>query len=254
MPEGSARMTRFKALDRLRGAALLAMIAYHAFWDGLTFGLIGWTPQRDLALQTSAKFIAGAFLLIAGVSLALAQASAVQPLWRTRPFWRRVGLVAGAALLVNIVTWFALPQAPIYFGILHHIVLASLVGVLVAKAHPFVPMAIAAAVLVIDNQIALPALSHPATIWLGLATTAPITADWVPAFPWLAAGLVGLSLGTMVLVPWLASLPPAPASAAQAGWTDPLAWMGRHSLSIYLIHQPLLIGLIIIYQNIIINN
>lgn len=235
------------ALDRARGAALIAMIIYHAIWDGLQFGLIGWTLERDLLLQQSAKLIAGSFLLIAGVSMAFASARFEKPLVSQRDFWKRVAMVAGAAILVSIATFFALPQAPIYFGILHHIALSSVILALLAPLPAFFLVAIGAAVLMINAYVSVEALNHPATIWLGLGTQTPITADWVPVFPWLAAGLIGFGVGKMFIVPWIASRPPQGEKTKPNALAHLLTWMGQHSLAVYLIHQPVLIGLIQIY-------
>ncbi len=72
--------------------------------------------------------------------------------------------------------------------------------------------------------------------WLGLNTLKPITEDFVPLLPWLGPMLFGLAAGG-----WLLRHRPA-LLAAQA--PAPLAWLGRHSLSYYMLHQPLLIGLL----------
>jgi len=117
------------------------MITYHALWDGFQFGLLTWTLERDLSMQMAARIIAGSFLLISGVSLALAEASSPTPLLRSRTFWKRTAFIAAAALLVTVATFFALPQAPVYFGILHHIALAGIVIAAVSPFHPFLAAA-----------------------------------------------------------------------------------------------------------------
>lgn len=244
-------LPRWLVLDHLRGAALVAMIGYHAAWNAVNFGFTAWTVERDLALQVSARYIAGSFLLISGLAIALAATRSQRPLYAMPRYWRRLAMVAGAAALVSAATFIALPSAPIYFGILHHIAFTGLVLAALAHAHPFLAIALGALVLIGDSLLALPALNHPSIIWLGLGTAAPITADWVPVFPWLAAGLFGFGLGKAYIIPWLAG------RAATQGATpmqpqarpDPLGWMGRHSLAIYLIHQPILVGLMMAYRS-----
>lgn len=239
-----ASPSRLALLDQARGLALVAMIIYHALWDGFQFGLLTWTLERDQMMRLAAQIIAGSFLTISGVSLALSSAVSDVPLIQRRSFWKRTAIVAAAAALVTAASFIALPQAPIYFGILHHIALASVVVALIASQHAFLAAALAALAVIANASIALPALNHPATIWLGLGTEVPVTADWVPVFPWLAAGLLGFAIGKQMLVPWLQSRAPSPHKNPR----DPLTWMGRHSLVIYLIHQPILIGLIYLYQ------
>lgn len=241
-------LPRLEPLDLARGVALIAMIIYHAVWDGLQFGLISWTVERDLLLQQSARLIAGSFLLIAGISMALASARSVEPLIKKQDFWKRFAILAGAAILVSIATFFAIPQAPIYFGILHHIALSSILLALLASLPAFFLVALGAGVLIINTYIGVEALNHPATIWLGLGTQTPVTADWVPLFPWLAAGLIGLGIGKMFILPWMASRPPQGETQQTSNPAKQLlCWMGRHSLAVYLIHQPILIGLIQTY-------
>lgn len=243
-----APLARFALLDQARGLALVAMIIYHALWDGFQFGLLTWTFERDQAMRLAAQIIAGSFLVISGLSLSLADAGSETPLLRRASFWKRTAIVAGAAVLVSAVSFVALPQAPIYFGILHHIALAGVVIALLAPLHAFAKAAMAALVVIFSANVAVPALNHPTVIWLGLGTQPPVTADWVPVFPWLAAGLLGFAVGKQFLVPWLQSKPPMPEAAAAQIRRNPLAWMGQRSLVIYLIHQPILIGGIVFYQ------
>ena len=77
-------------------------------------------------------------------------------------------------------------------------------------------------------------------VWTGLAPDRPVTADFEPFFPWFAPFLAGLATGRILshLGLWARlSLPETPLLRR-------LAWPGRHSLAIYLIHQPVLIGLV----------
>ncbi|MGD1886738.1 MAG: DUF1624 domain-containing protein, partial [Cohaesibacteraceae bacterium] len=229
----TATPARWMLLDQARGAALIAMIIYHAAWNAVNFGLVGWTIERDLALQVSARYIAGTFLVISGIAIALAAARINEPLYASRRYWRRLTLVAAAALLVTGATIIAIPNAPIYFGVLHQSVFTGLVLAALAHAHAFLAIALGALVLIGDSLLAVPALNHPRTIWRGLGTRAPITADWVPVFPWLAAGRIGFGVGKAYLTPWLSKRPPQERTSGLLGWT------GHHSLAIYLIHQPI---------------
>lgn len=246
-PKPTKTLPRLEPLDLARGVALIAMIIYHAVWDGLQFGLISWTVERDLLLQQSARLIAGSFLLIAGISMALASAKSARSLLHKQAFWKRFAMLACAAALVSIATVFAIPQAPIYFGILHHIALSSILLALLSPLPAFFLVALGAGVLIINAYVGLDMLNHPATIWIGLGTQTPVTADWVPMFPWLAAGLIGLGIGKMFILPWMTSRPPQSEPRTQNQITKALSWMGRHSLAVYLIHQPILIGMIQAY-------
>ena len=101
--------------------------------------------------------------------------------------------------------------------------------------------------LALFAALALPwFVQHPffdtrATNWVGLVTHKPITEDYVPVLPWLGVALWGLAAGQWVLrhrPVWLGG----PLPAALCLPAQPLAMLGRWSLSFYMLHQPVLIG------------
>jgi uncharacterized membrane protein len=84
--------------------------------------------------------------------------------------------------------------------------------------------------------------SHPFfdsrwTNWVGLVTRKPITEDYVPLLPWLGMVLWGLAAGA-----WILARQPALLAGPLPGAVRPLAVLGRWSLSFYMVHQPVLIG------------
>ena len=115
---------RIELLDLARGTALLAMFVYHFAYDLSFFRLIRVDVVSDPGWRLFARLIAGSFLAIVGFSLILATRNGLN----RKAYAKRFAMVAGAALLVTIGTWFAIPENFIFFGILHHIALASLLG------------------------------------------------------------------------------------------------------------------------------
>ena len=81
----------------------------------------------------------------------------------------------------------------------------------------------------------------PLLWWLGLAPTYPPSMDYEPLFPWFGAFLLGMAAAKVVL-----GRGPMTYRVA-APWIRRLSWVGRHSLLIYLLHQPVLMGLFITY-------
>jgi uncharacterized membrane protein len=225
--------TRLLGLDLARTAALAAMVAYHFTYDLDIFGLIPRGTATSGWFWWHARLTAGSFIFLAGVSLWLAHGQGI----RWPAFWRRFGKIAAAALLVTVVTHFALPGLTIFYGILHSIAVSSLLGLAVLRLPALLTLALAAA------MAALPyAFTHPAfdglMVWTGLGPTRPVTADFLPLFPWAAPLLAGVAAGRLAsrFALWPAlDLPSTPTLRT-------LAWPGRHSLAIYLIHQPVLIG------------
>jgi uncharacterized membrane protein len=250
MQRGAAATSaaRLPLIDAARALAVVAMVVYHFSWDLRYFGFIATDVAVDPAWRLFARAIAGSFIFIAGVSLVLATRNGLN----VHRFLKRLGVVVAAAAAITLVTWFVFPDAFIFFGILHHIAVASVIGL--AFVYAPLPIVIAAAILCffIPTLLAGPAFDHPALVWLGLSTYFPRTNDFVPVFPWLGVTLAGIAAARLSL-PWLTGGIPGggrPAASA-SGEGDAAArakagflGLGRHSLAIYLLHQPILFGLV----------
>jgi uncharacterized membrane protein len=228
---------RIHAIDIARGVALIAMASYHFTWDLELFGYVerGLTAVGGWRLY--ARCIAGSFLFLVGVSLVLAHGKGIR--WPS--FWRRWIMVAGAAALITLATWFAMPDAFIYFGILHEIALASLLGLAFLRVPPLVTLGAAAIFILARNVLDSDIFNSPAWWWLGLSTAYPRSNDFVPLFPWFGMVLIGIGAARLAQGAGLFEKlrlwrPPS--------WLNPLDFVGRHSLAFYLIHQPVLISLV----------
>ncbi|MCS6932862.1 MAG: DUF1624 domain-containing protein [Acetobacteraceae bacterium] len=228
------RPPRLPGLDALRGVALLAMVAYHAAWDLSFLGLIATDVAADPAWRRFAQSVAAAFLLIAGISLALASRAGTE----LKRMLRRVGVIAAAAAAVSAATYAVLPGQGVYFGILHCIALASLIGIALRRAPAWLLLGLAGLALVLPHFAAGPGFDAPAWYWLGLSTTVPPAPDYVPLLPWCAAVLCGMAIGRALPFPRPPGAPPAVAVRL-------LAAAGRRSLAIYLLHQPILLGVLL---------
>jgi len=228
---------RIAAIDVARGLALLGMAVYHLSWDLAYFGLsppdLPYTP----GMRVFSHIVAGAFLGLAGVSLAIAHRDG--PRWRA--FFIRLGVVAGAAAVVSVATLLAAPDEAIWFGILHCIAAASLLAATLLRAPAWVALVAGVVALAAPRVLASAAFNPPALVWVGLGTVDPSTLDWRPLLPWAGVTLIGLGLTRLALPRLLGSRlaswrPAAPGRAA--------AFAGRHSLAIYLVHQPILFALL----------
>ncbi len=231
---------RIHALDLARTLALAAMVVFHFTFDLMLFGhappgtvFMGFWPWF-------ARGIAASFLFLAGVSLWLAHGRAI----RWRAFMRRFAVVAGAAALVTVATYFAMGEQFIRWGILHAIAACSLIGLAFLRAPAALTLAVAAAVFAAPHLGRFALFDAPWWLWLGLSQTIPPMMDYEPLLPWLCPLLLGIASarlidragGWEVLRRWQ----PGPLGRA-------LAWPGKHSLAIYLIHQPLLFGAVYAY-------
>jgi uncharacterized membrane protein len=222
---------RSVGIDALRGVAIVAMIAYHFCFDLRHFGFAGWDFYRDPFWLHARTVILSSFLLLAGVSLVLAEAT---PAGKER-FWRHVARIAVCAVVVSIASYIAFPRSMIWFGVLHAIAV-SLVLIRPLTKHPLLALGVGLVVIVAGATLSVPAFDRPAFGWLGFMPAKPVTEDYVPLFPWTGVMLVGIALGH-----GLQRGTPRAVTLA-AGLPAPLAWLGRHSLAVYMVHQPLLFG------------
>jgi uncharacterized membrane protein len=222
--------TRIAGVDALRGVALGAMIAYHFCFDLRYFGLIHADFEHDSFWLGARTLILSSFLLIAGVSLTLADRTGR----KSTKFWRHVAIIALCALAVSAASYALFPRSYIWFGVLHAIALSL---VLARPLVPFPRAALAIGILVIVAGLGLshPAFDNRTFGWLGFMTAKPTTEDYVPLFPWAGVLLCGVALGHMQERIRAATA----ALAAAPAW---FLWAGRHTLAIYLLHQPLLLG------------
>ena len=235
MPIAIPDKARISAIDLARGLALVAMAIYHFTWDLEFFGYAepGLTAQGGWKLF--ARAIASSFLFLAGVSLVLAHGERFRP----RSFAKRLARIAAAAAAITLATWFATPDRFIFFGILHSIALSSVFGIAFLRVPPSVIFLIGCLVIAAPLFARSEIFDHPSLWWVGLSSTDPLSNDYVPIFPWFGPFLIGMAAAKLAagkgLFKRLSKL-------ELAAWSSPLAFAGRHSLLVYLIHQPVLIG------------
>jgi uncharacterized membrane protein len=229
---------RIAAIDAARGLALIGMALYHLSWDFAYFHL---APAEFPILPPMRLFshvVAGAFLMLAGGSLALAHREAI----RWRAFWRRLAIVGGAAALLSLATYLFAPDDAIFFGILHCIALSSLLAAPLLRLPGWTGLMFSFLVFAAPLVVASPTFNSPALVWLGLGTVPPRTLDWRPLTPWSGFVFLGLAVMRMNLRRLtgskLSQWRPA------GSFSRALGWAGRHSLPIYLIHQPILFAIL----------
>lgn len=242
---------RLDSVDALRGFAMLWMTAFHFSFDLNQLGLIQQNFYDDPLWTWQRTAIVSLFLFCAGMGQAIAVAQGQS--WQR--FWRRWALVALCALLVTAGSWWMFPKSYIYFGVLHGMALMLIVARLTAHWGRWLWLA---GVLAIASKfIAEYAMSTwatgqfvaffntPVLNWLGWITQKPVTEDYVPLFPWLGVMWWGVAVGN-----WLVRRKGRFGTSSLVPPLVPLAALGRWSLSYYMLHQPVLIGTLILVDKV----
>ncbi|HEU4459730.1 MAG TPA: heparan-alpha-glucosaminide N-acetyltransferase [Methylibium sp.] len=240
--EAPAR-ARFDRLDALRGAAIVWMVVFHFGFDLAHYRLIDADFYRDRFWLVQRTLIVSLFLLCAGIG----QAVAARQGQRWPRFWRRWAQVAGCAALVSAGSALMFPQSWISFGVLHGMAVMLIAARIVAPwaLRPggwrlVVLLAAGIVAVLLPSFVQHAFFDTRATNWLGLVTRKPRTEDWVPVLPWLGVMLWGVAAGA-----WALKRRPGLLAGAIGRPLQPLAMLGRWSLSVYMLHQPVLIGAIL---------
>ncbi len=231
---------RFDRLDALRGLAIVWMAVFHFLFDLNHFGYFEPRHQfhRDTLWVAQRTVILSLFLFSSGLALAVALDAGQ----RWGRFWRRWAQIAGCALLVSLGSALMFPKSFIFFGVLHGIAVMLVLARLAAPLRGGLWLLAAAAIL-LPFVVQHPAFDGRALSWTGLVTRKPLTEDYVPVLPWIGVMLAGLASGQWLLARHRAVLSgPLPRGLA------PLATLGRWSLTVYMLHQPLFIGALLAGQ------
>lgn len=229
--------TRIDLVDIARGLALIAMTLFHFGWDLEAFRFFEAGFSQQPFMVWFARGIASSFLILVGVSLVLAH----QNEFNLRKFAIRFLQIAGSAALISIATYIATPSGFIFFGILHHIAAASLLGLLFLKFNWWLNLIAAILVFSAGFWARTQILDAPIWWWSGLSQITPKSNDYVPIVPFFAAVLIGIALAKYGLdKQWDNKL--AGFNGKTFIFSKLLGFLGRNSLIYYLVHQPILIG------------
>ena len=233
----SGKRQRFQPVDIMRGIAIVLMVVYHFCYDLTWFGIAGFDFYEDRFWRGSRTFILGMFLLLVGVSLVLATRRRIN--WPS--YLKRLFVLVLCAALISVATRLVFGERMIFFGVLHFIAVASVVGLLFIRLF-WMNAVLGAAAIMLGVYYSNPFFDRPLLQWFGLMTFRPETEDYVPFLPWFGTVLFGLFLGKLLLA--------RPALSSALNWQGEqyparlLALSGRHSLLIYMLHQPVLLGIL----------
>jgi len=226
-------INRFWELDFTRGLAVIGMIIFHALWNLNFFGYTtlnlysGW-------LGIFQKVIAVTFLALVGIGLTLsANKHENYKTW----FLKRGLFIFGLGMLITAFTFIFFRENLIYFGILH------LIGVSIILAIPFAKQIYANLILglsLIITGLYLQTLTFNFSylLWLGFYTPLA-TFDYYPILPWFGVILIGIAVGNIIYKN-------GNRLKEIKEYNDIISKIGKQSLLIYFIHQPILFGVLML--------
>ncbi|MGZ4886074.1 MAG: heparan-alpha-glucosaminide N-acetyltransferase [Candidatus Aminicenantales bacterium] len=223
-------------IDFLRGLAIILMVGYHLLFDLGEFSgvkrFLGFSTNLSSVAWTVAQFFfAGVFVVLSGISSTL-----------SRNNIRRGLRLLAVSLLVTAATYLFEPTSAVYFGILQCLAVSMLVyGLAFRKAGPVACAAWGLAVFGLGAALSI--LTKGMAIrfdWLlpfGIHSPGFSSFDYFPLVPWFGIFLAGAALGKSIYASRRSLIPrPLPETFINAA--------GRYSLWIYIIHQPVIMGVL----------
>jgi uncharacterized membrane protein len=226
-------MSRITEVDALRGIGILLMVVYHFFYDLEYFGIadinlygLGWTLFQRL--------IAVIFLSVVGISLTLSESRNREGYARHAKRALKLGAVA---LLITAATWVYPHEGFIMFGIIHFIALATLIGPFFFRFKAW-NVVLGFLIIIAGFYTSTVFTDSEYLFWLGIIYPGYHALDHYPLLPWFGVVLLGIYAGQRLFTE----------GKTRVSGMDKLAFLGRNSLLIYLIHQPIMVGALLAYK------
>ena len=233
------KQKRFLEIDLVKGIAVILMIAFHFAFDLAYFA----NQNIDLGLTNIWWFIGRSaailFLLVVGINLTISKENAFTKKQNILKKFLKKGLkIFGLGLLITLVTYILFPQEFILFGILH------LIGLSIILSIPFLKfeklnLILGSALIIIGIALQTMKFNFSFLLWLGLIPQNFASFDYFPLMPWFGLILIGIFIGNTCYKNKKNSL-----IKKENALTKTFCFLGKNSLVIYLIHQPLLIALL----------
>ena len=216
---------RIDELDSLRATALVMMLISNFVSDLNYFGLM--VVVKGDQWWWLARITAFLFVSISGISYFLAH----QKEYEFSKTFNRTKRLIFWAFVITLITYIFAPSAYVRFGILHLLALASIIAFPLARK-PLYALGTGLILLII------PLSSNSNFVWFGLQETGTFAVDYFPLNPWLGIFFISLAISSKI---YSAGKP-----LLNIKWPDRWLWFGRNTLIIYVVHQPILIGSLIL--------
>ncbi|MFA7298062.1 MAG: heparan-alpha-glucosaminide N-acetyltransferase [Candidatus Absconditabacterales bacterium] len=223
------KKTRITELDFLRGIALILMIYFHLIWSMKE--MFGYDVSYAFGINFYiGKISAILFILISGIVYSFGRFNL-----------KRFLLLAGIAIIISVATYFYSDATFIKFGIIHFFALSSLVALLFSKSNKYLSILIGIGIIVAGFRINTIHMNSDYLFFVGIVSKSFQSADFYPLIPWFGIYLIGMGLSKIFYT----------TKQNVFGKTlhfAPIDFVGRNTLIIYLIHQPIIIGILYVIK------
>lgn len=222
-------MKRFWEIDYARGLAVALMVLFN-YSFALDYFRIYSIADGWIYWWLFPRIIAGIFIFLVGMSLTISYSRNKS---KSRLAIRGAKIFA-LGMLATAATWLLFPQETIWFGILHLIGISIILSVIFLKferLNLFLGILLAAIGVYLSNFT----FDFPWLLWLGFAPSFS-TFDYFPLLPWLGLVLVGMFFGRRLYKNGRTRVKRKPLTGSGV-----VCFLGRHSLIIYVLHQPVLL-------------
>ena len=216
---------RIDELDSLRATALVMMLISNFVSDLNYFGLM--VVVKGDQWWWLARITAFLFVSISGISYFLAH----QKEYEFSKTFNRTKRLIFWAFMITLITYIFAPSAYVRVGVLHLLALASIIAFPLARK-PLYALGMGLILLII------PLSSNSNFVWFGLQETGTFAVDYFPLNPWLGIFFISLAISSKI---YSAGKP-----LLNIKWPVRWLWFGRNTLIIYVVHQPILIGSLIL--------
>ena len=234
---------RFWEIDFIRGIAISIVVILHILVDLNFFDIYKINVFSGFLLPITYT-VASTFLLLVGLSLTLSFSRGIDHL--TKEKIRKKIILRGIeifmlGLLITIATWIYLGRGFIIFGVLHCI------GISIVLSYPllqfrFLNLFLGTIFIFLGILLKTTSFDFYWLLWLGFRPHEFYTLDYFPLLPWFGVILIGLFLGNSLYPSYKRSFNLKDASSIR--FVKSICLLGRHTLIIYLIHQPIVVGII----------
>ena len=238
-----AKRPHYDLLDTVRGLCILSMVAYHGMYDLVDIIGLGAPWYTGLPGYIWQQSICWTFILLSGMCWQL-----------SRHHVKRGLLLVGCGAAITLVTWLVMPSQRILYGVLNLLGLSALLLIPLEKVFRKIPawagLAGALLLFALTRNVSRGSLGFegfvlcPLPEWLyttdlfavvGFHSPSFWSTDYFPLLPWFFLFCAGYFL-------WSGLSKSSRAKELLQTGVRPLSFLGRHSLVIYLLHQPALMG------------